>query len=91
MPPARLTRSAHHSVPRSPAVPTGAAMPARMATTPILTGSVGTPFFACARATAGADTAPAAAAPPTMVRNSRLVVAVGSLCHEALLCESDLS
>jgi len=74
MPPALLTRSAHHSVPRSPAVPTGAAMPARMATTPILTGSVGTPFLACARATAGADTAPAAAAPPTKVRNSRLVV-----------------
>jgi len=46
MPPDLLTRSAHHSVPRSPAVPTGAAMPARMARTPIFTGSEGTPFFA---------------------------------------------
>ena len=58
MPPALFTRSAHHAVPRSPAVPTGAAMPARIASMPIFTGSEGTPFLAWARATAGKPTAP---------------------------------
>src|SRR5262245_7092708 len=78
MPPDLLTRSAHHSVPRNPAAPTGAAMPARIARMPILTGSDGTPGLACARATAGNPTAPAAAAPPATLRNSRLVVAIVS-------------
>ena len=75
MPPALFTRSAHHAVPRSPAMPTGAAMPARMAITPIFTGSLGTPFLAWARATAGDTTAPAAAAPAAF-RNSRLLVVI---------------
>src|SRR5262249_50888541 len=78
MPPALFTRSVHHSVARSPAAPTGAAMPARMASTPILTGSDGTPGLACARAIAGRPIAPAAAAPPAVFRNSRLVVAISS-------------
>src|SRR5512144_429197 len=76
MPPALLTRSTHHSVPRRPAVPTGAAMPARMASTPILTGSDGTPGLAWARATAGKPTAPTVAAAPATFRKSRLVVAI---------------
>src|SRR5262245_25065968 len=71
-------RSVHHCVARSPAAPTGAAMPARMARMPILTGSDGTPGLACARATAGKPTVPAAAAPPATLRNARLVVAIGS-------------
>src|SRR5262245_40672400 len=75
MPPALFTRSAHHSVPRSPAAPTGAAMPARIAITPIFTGSVGTPGRAWARAGRGAATAAAAPA-PMVVRKSRLVVAM---------------
>src|SRR4051812_8943659 len=69
MPPALFTRSAHHSVPRSPAAPTGAAMPARMAMTPIFTSG------ACARATSGKPpivlTAVTAPAP---FRNPRLLV-----------------
>src|SRR4029077_18598869 len=76
MPPVLLTRSTHHSVPRRPAVPTGAAIPARMARTPILTGSDGTPGFACARTPAGKPTAPTVAAAPAALRNSRLVVAI---------------
>ena len=78
MPPALLTRSTHHSVPRSPAWPTGAAMPARMARTPTLTGSDGTPGLAWPRATAGKPTAPTVAAAPATFRNSRLVVAISS-------------
>src|SRR5438093_7843983 len=76
MPPDLLTRSVHHSVPRSPAVPTGAAMPARMAMMPIFTGSEGTPGRACARATAGNPSAPTAAAAPAVLRNSRLLAAM---------------
>src|SRR5205823_2569249 len=38
IPPALFTRSSHHSVERSPAAPTGAAMPARIVSTPIFTG-----------------------------------------------------
>ncbi len=76
MPPALFTRSAHHSVPRRPAAPTGAAMPARMARTPIFTGSDGTPGRAWAPATAGKPTAPAAAAVPATLRKSRLLVAI---------------
>src|SRR5439155_22064849 len=68
MPPALFTRSAHHSVPRRPAVPTGAAIPARIATMPILTSG------ACARALSGKPptlaTAPLATTP---FRNVRLL------------------
>src|SRR5262249_37932677 len=72
MPPDLFTRSAHHSVPRNPAVPTGAAMPARMARMPILTGSEGTPFFACARATVGNDGAASTAGEaPAPLMNAR--------------------
>ena len=46
MPPALFTRSAHHSPPRWPAAPTGAATPARIGMTPIFTGSDGMPFLA---------------------------------------------
>src|SRR5262249_26056284 len=70
MPPALFTRSAHHSVPRRPAAPTGAAMPARMARTPILTGSAGTPGRGCADPARGAPTTPAAAAAPPPAPNS---------------------
>src|SRR3989442_13296025 len=87
MPPDLLVRSVHHSVPRSPAAPTGAAMPARMARMPILTGSDGTADSACPRATAGKPTAPAAAAPPAILRNTRLVVAM-MLSPLALDCEA---
>src|SRR5712691_4672621 len=79
MPPDLLVRSVHHSVPRSPAVPTGAAMPARMAMMPILTGSDGTPGRACARARAGKPTAPAAAVTAAPVRNSRLLLVISIL------------
>src|SRR5215472_9087660 len=71
MPPDLFTRSAHHSVPRRPAAPTGAAMPARMASTPIFTGSEGTPLRACARATAGNPAAAAVAAAPAPLMNAR--------------------
>ncbi len=85
MPPALLVRSTHHSVPRRPAWPTGAAMPARIARMPILTGSDGTPGRAWARTTAGKPIAPAAAAPPATFRNCRLVVAISF----PLVVESD--
>src|SRR5438045_9415542 len=69
MPPALFTRSAHHSVPRSPAVPTGAAMPARIATIPIFTSG------ACARASSGKPPMFAAALlATTPFRNVRLLV-----------------
>jgi hypothetical protein len=51
-------------------------MPARMAMTPILTGSDGTPGRAWARADAGKPVAPAAAATPATLRKSRLLVAI---------------
>src|SRR5262249_13584548 len=72
MPPALFTRSAHHSVDRNPAAPTGAAMPARMASTPSFTGPA-----VCAKA----GTAPrrAAAAPPITARNCRRVVVIVDL------------
>src|SRR5256885_10899638 len=77
MPPALFTRSAHHSVARSPAVPTGAAMPARMATTPSFTGSP----WACAGGTSRRSPADAAAA--VSPRNSRREVFIASsLLHE---------
>src|SRR5262245_46820344 len=89
MPPALFTRSAHQTVPRSPAAPTGAAMPARMVSSPIFTGSAGTPFRAWARAAAGR--AAAAAAAPAMVRNSRLLVVMGVLLLSSAIrfCSSD--
>src|SRR5438876_8909714 len=74
MPPALFTRSAHHSVPRSPAVPTGAAMPARIATMPIFTS------LACARAISGKPpTLAAAPVAATPFRNVRLVFMRSSL------------
>src|SRR5262245_66029640 len=96
MPPDLFTRSAHHSVPRSPAVPTGAAMPARMARTPIFTGSEGTPFFACARATAGNPIAAAATADaPAPLTNSRRFMLeppalVDDPVQEAVVCRGAL-
>src|SRR5438045_2992813 len=69
MPPALFTRSAHHSVPRSPAAPTGAAIPARIATIPIFTSG------ACARASSGKPPMFAAALlATTPFRNVRLLV-----------------
>src|SRR5947209_3446086 len=74
MPPALFARSVHHSVARKPAAPTGAAMPARIARMPILTGSAGTPFFGCAPPIEGRPmTPPATAAAPAAFRNSRLL------------------
>src|SRR5262249_59701273 len=74
MPPPRFTRSVHHSVPRRPAWPTGAVTPARLARTPILTGSAGTPGRTCPRAGRGrARIPPVASATPLVFRNSRLV------------------
>src|SRR5437016_4216237 len=54
IPPALFTRSSHHSVERSPAAPTGAAIPARIVSTPIFTGP---PACANTGATPGAATA----------------------------------
>src|SRR5947207_7611148 len=77
MPPALFTRSAHHSVPRRPAVPTGAAMPARIATMPILTSG------ACARAMSGkAPTFATAPLATTPFRNVRLLVLMQLLLFE---------
>src|SRR5437016_1916088 len=78
MPPALLTRSAHHSVPRSPAVPTGAAMPARIARMPIFTSG------ACARATSGNPPIALAAATDLLPHLDLRHLAVGVLEDELL-------
>src|SRR5262245_45436414 len=89
MPPDRFTRSAHHSVPRRPACPTGAVTPARLARTPILTGSAGTPGRVCARVRRGrASTPPAARVAPAPLRNSRLVAAMSRLPVAESVAES---
>src|SRR6266705_3410671 len=74
IPPALFTRSSHHSVERSPAAPTGAAMPARIVSTPIFTGPP-----ACANTGAASCRTVAAAAPaPMSLSKLRRVVLMAS-------------
>src|SRR5881398_205293 len=74
IPPALFTRSSHHSVERSPAAPTGAAIPARIVSTPIFTGPP-----ACANTGAASRRTVAAAAPaPMSLSKLRRVVLMAS-------------
>src|SRR5947209_3078354 len=74
IPPALFTRSSHHSVERSPAAPTGAAIPARIVSTPIFTGPP-----ACANTGAASCRTVAAAAPaPMSLSKLRRVVLMAS-------------